>query len=332
MRGRKSSGFTLVELLVVIAIIGILVGLLLPAVQAAREAARRMQCSNNLKQIGLAMHNHADSRRKLPTLYIRGSGETPWTVQILPYLEQGNVYNAWDIMNVSAYYRLGANPTEVAARQAQIPSYFCPSRRGPGSQLSKDNNNRAIAGFPTFNIGGGLGDYAAVGGGNNGTFHLQGSLRWTGDRSTFNLNTGTPRWRITNFVYVTDFATMSDGTSNTALVGEKHIISGQEGFGAVQVNGPASGDGSFFNDDAPQWFTRLMGRQTVSAGVFLDRNFAKGPKDSFRPGERFGSYHPGVCQFVFGDGSVRSLGTTIDILVLTNIALPDDGQVISAEF
>lgn len=331
MSGKK-LGFTLVELLVVIAIIGILVGLLLPAVQAAREAARRMQCSNNLKQIGLAMHNHVDSRRKLPTLYIRGSGETPWTVQILPYLEQGNVYNIWDITNLSAFYRLGANQTEIAARQAQIPSYFCPSRRGPGNQLSKDNNSRNVPGYTTYNIGGGLGDYAAVGGGNSGTFHLQGSLRWTGDKSTFNLATGTPTFKVTKFVYVTDFATMTDGTSNTALVGEKHVISGQEGIGFVDVNGPRSGDGSFFNDDSPQWFTRLMGRQTVSPGVFLDRNFALGPKDSFRPGERFGSYHPGVCQFVFGDGSVRALGTNIDILALTNIALPDDGQVISAEF
>ncbi len=336
MKSPKSSGFTLVELLVVIAIIGVLVGLLLPAVQAAREAARRMQCSNNLKQIGLAMHNHVDSRRKLPVLYVRGSGETPWTVQILPYLEQGNVYNVWDVTNLSAYYRLGATPTEVAARQAQIPTYFCPSRRAPGNQLSKDNNNRAVPGYRTFNIGGGLGDYAAVGGGNSGTYHLQGSLRWTGDKSTFNLATGNPTFKITKFVYVTDFATMSDGTSNTALVGEKHLISGSEGLGAVQVAGPASGDGSYFNDDSPQWFTRLMGRQgtgsTFSNPPFIDRGFANGPKDSFRPGERFGSYHPGVCQFVFGDGSVRAMGTTTDILALTNIALPDDGQVISVEF
>ena len=98
------SGFTLVELLVVIAIIGILVGLLLPAVQAAREAARRMQCSNNLKQLGLAMLNYESSHKAFPSnnpLVVRpGDGlryvQGPWTVAILPFMEQGNVYNQWN--------------------------------------------------------------------------------------------------------------------------------------------------------------------------------------------------------------------------------------------
>src|SRR5579859_7799924 len=108
MRARRKRGFTLIELLVVIAIIGLLIGLLLPAVQAAREAARRAQCINNVKQIGLAMHNYESSQRVFP------SGALPppqtgwtwghsWSVAILPYTEQNNIYQQFDFVSNASY-------------------------------------------------------------------------------------------------------------------------------------------------------------------------------------------------------------------------------------
>jgi prepilin-type N-terminal cleavage/methylation domain-containing protein len=157
LRSRGSrQGFTLIELLVVIAVISVLVGMLLPAVQKAREAAARISCANNLKQIGLALHLHHNDHDRLPPSRLGGARAT-WAVLILPYLEQDNLYRRWDL--AQPYY---AQP-EVA-RATPVKGYFCPSRRtasGPG-QFSVGGDVLVTPGGARRNFPGATADYAVV--------------------------------------------------------------------------------------------------------------------------------------------------------------------------
>jgi prepilin-type N-terminal cleavage/methylation domain-containing protein len=290
-RSSRRNAFTLVELLVVIAIIGVLVGLLLPAVQAAREAARRTQCQNNLKQLGLAMHMHHDSIKKFP--YLRSGGgqnRHTWALKLLPYLEQTNIYNTYEasitgVNKTDGFNNHTANnPAIIQARQAQVTTFFCPSRRGPPS-LSPITTGSTVTGMPS--------DYAACTGNSstvptNGVFQLVNSSH------------------MTSLMGMKD---MTDGTSNTVLIGEKHIQLGNLNH--------AIRDGMIYSGSEQQTYYRRMGASWPLA-------FSNTQVVNFQ----FGSWHTGLCQFVFGDGSVRGISTSVPGLVLGYLATRADGEVI----
>jgi prepilin-type N-terminal cleavage/methylation domain-containing protein len=295
-RGRR-VGFTLIELLVVIAIIAVLIGLLVPAVQKVREAANRMKCQNNLKQIGLAMHNFHDTYQFLPSFRIRDRFAT-WAVQILPYIEQDNYYRQWDVL--AEYYRQPA-----AVVQTQVALYYCPTRRVP-PQLSLNTAAGDVrdSGGPAFP--GALADYAASTS-DGSTSYGPAALGAIVEGTSVTASGG----RLASWRGLTSFTNITDGLSNTFLVGEKHVRFGFFG------NLTTYGDGSIYNGDLSQCSAR-------SAGP--GRLLALSPE--INSINLFGSYHPGICQFVLCDGSVRAIPVSLTGDILRRLVVRNDGEVI----
>src|SRR5262249_52833312 len=286
--GRR-KGFTLIELLVVIAIIAVLIGLLLPAVQKVREAASRTQCSNHLKQLVLGCHNYHDATKTLPPARIYIDGQASWAVILLPYIEQDNLFKTYDL--TKTIYQQPATFNKAA----QVPIYFCPSRRG-SVQLSKYN-------FRGEGVGA-LGDYAVCLGDDQP--NRESPTLATGAMVTA---TVFPKWRS-----MTNFNSIIDGTSNTIFFGEKHVK-------ITHFGDEVDGDNTIWNADLTETIGRICGPP--------DYILAQSPKDtSGVERHKFGGYHTNIVQFALGDGSVRGLRTSMDLTTLSRLANRKDGQVV----
>lgn len=308
---KRPSGrlaFTLVELLVVIAIIGVLVALLLPAIQAAREAARRMQCTNNLKQIGLAIQNYHDTNKALPAARWQDKHAT-WFALIMPFLEASNEYQLWDF---DEWY---SSPVNRKARRVYIPGYFCPSRRGG----SGDGLLAPEVAVSVYTTQGSTGDYAGNAGRN-----VRGALAApdpkTGSRipDDFGVIVTPSCFEFGNCSSKNSdlsFRRIPDGLSNTFLAGEKHVP-----FELYAI--ADSPDDSIYEGDFIQNHTRAAGTLVPPA------QSADYAGNAPYWGSMFGSLHPGVILFAFCDGSVQSIPVSVDELVYEALATRDQQEVL----
>ena len=288
----RACGFTLVELLVVVAIIATLIGLLLPAVQSAREAGRRVQCANHLKQVGLAVIQFHDQSRAYPMgRNVTTEFGQSWSFRLLPLLEEQAIFNAlvpdttvpmWDDRNAGAMRR-------------PVSTYFCPSRRVPAADRDFDNS-----GQPPIKAGvAAAGDYAA----NPGT-----SLHYaSGTTSPLDPKSAGP---IHTYSRVRA-AQVTDGLSKTFAVGERHVPKADQSI-AVSIQQWAQGDTAFFAADSPYTCFRDP-----------SRGLATSPDDLSR--RKFGSMHPGVTQFVLLDGHVEPIEGEVDVTVLRSLCTIGDG-------
>jgi prepilin-type N-terminal cleavage/methylation domain-containing protein/prepilin-type processing-associated H-X9-DG protein len=311
---KLKRGFTLIELLVVIAIIAILVSLLLPAVQQAREAARRTQCKNNLKQIGLALHNYHDTTDCFPPGTLFGDDDYGWGAFILPQLEQGNLYAQLDF-NVDHGSIMTPSDPEVkrslilkpGINDAVLPVYLCPSnsmtlvrspiRPGGANESPTTMASRTVGGF-------GRSDYkGCLGSGGGSITGMFGKIK----------NTRTP----------TKMRDILDGTSNTFAVGE-----GYTKF-ARAINGPTHPNVV----DFPVWIGTNSQHQNVVAETGMSQipNGGSQLPDTVlnQFDDCFASQHTGGVQFLFADGSVRFVSDNIDMATYRNLGDKADGNVVS---
>lgn len=312
----RRRGFTLVELLVVIAIIGILMALTLSAVQHARESARRLQCKNNLKQLGLAMLVHEETHKRLPTggwgyRWVgdprRGSGKRQpggWTFCILPFLEQQNVFD----MAAEASSDRDRRTKLAGMLQTSLGVLHCPSRRSPTvypTQWQAYNTDPTKLVAKT--------DYAASAG---DVFVDVGSgplTLWQGDSSAYLW----PDYRGTGICYLRSevrLADIRDGASNTYMIGEKNIPRRHYGTGDHRGDDQSMYSGDDF--DTLRWTSPTWTPLNDRSGDMAEA--------------RFGAAHSSGCNFAFCDGSVRSVSYTIEDGVHQNLGNRSDGQVVDA--
>ncbi|MCA9087829.1 MAG: DUF1559 domain-containing protein [Planctomycetaceae bacterium] len=307
---RRRQGFTLIELLVVIAIIAILIALLLPAVQQAREAARRSQCKNNLKQIGLAMHNYHDVFGMFPPAYVQppqvldDQGYWAWSAFILPYVDQAPLFNSLDVNG-----RLPTDVIDTAAGRTLfstvIPLFRCPSDAGaPGVVHSTaDEPGYCIDRTDGTNTGLPITNYVA----SNNTVNVRAAGN-TGSGTDGTQGAVGPFFRDSSI----RFRDFTDGSSNTFLVGERAYKRGIYRMTAGTLLAVRDNLGTGPSNSSPGYDTNVnQGLMTITGTVRDGINPVLTSSGASSIKANYSSQHVGGAHFLMGDGAVRFISENI---------------------
>ena len=325
--------FTLIELLVVIAIIAILIALLLPAVQQAREAARRTQCKNNLKQMGLALHNYHESFNRFPFGYYAtppalGLNAASWSLMLLPYMDHGTLYARYDFASPAmnppqAPHNAAVLASNVAVISTPLTVFNCPSTITGPETYNVAVPAGAFAGFPAMSWRAANSDYSAT----TGVLGVYANLAY---RSFPGGASGDREGALGAFT-TTSTADLLDGVSNTVMVGERtggaiiYNLGGQRAPASVQAVGPTNGGG---------WGDVLNAEHWLGGSLYNGMNNAAGPQGpcaincTTARGRGFFSFHAGGSHFVLADGAVRFVSENIDQFTFASLITRRKGEVI----
>jgi len=346
---RSRRGFTLVELLVVIAIIGVLIGLLLPAVQAAREASRRLTCSNNLKQFGLGFHSFVSAKDAIPPSSI-GYCRPPVQFMLAPYMEQMQAYDLWMKKSSNAFFQMWSDRFENDAnmkfsaeeqRSLCFPFYACPSRRAC-TLATREGSQWSASDWPF----GPVLDYAMVmsmGVNADGTAprgHTKAWIEWflpyfsqsgldefrgpfrvaivKGDLAT----NGHDNVAYSNYRCRDKITRFTDGVSKQLLLGEKHVPAADRGRCNVTNNAGAFDCGMMVPGGNWREHNAARPLTTVNGPIAQGPEVSGNNPDSYA----FGSEHPGICMFLVGDGSTRAIAVTAQPEIVCRLGDVSDGR------
>ena len=317
MKSMRREGFTLIELLVVIAIIAVLIGLLVPAVQKVREAANRMSCSNNLKQLGIAIHSYGDAMGSLPyngSRTFTNAGQSccgsnaprwSWIARILPYIEQEALFKQ---ANVSDTTNLDANATVLAAIATPVKSFRCPSDISPPTLTGRANIEPLTIGLTSYKgvSGGNWGDGEArwLNGTPNGPFSA--SMAPVGTTSHAGIHNGNGMFFRADYLRKLKLSDITDGTSNTMMVGEDV--------------------GNLVTHSSWPYSNNAVG----TCGIALNSKQANGspyvPTD-WPNNYSFRSMHTGGAQFALADASVRFVRESVNLASYRGLCSIQGGEI-----